>query len=161
MNISDYNQCVDKHADGVYRFILKHLRVEDRARDVVQDAFLKMWEKHKDIDSQKSKSYLYTTAYHCMIDVLRREKRVEYRDEIPRNFSSQEMAPPDFQHLLSLALDKLPEIQKTVVLLRDLEGYNYDEIGEICGLNPSQVKVYIYRARLSMKSFIGRVEVMI
>lgn len=161
MRIKDYNKCVDQYADGVFRFIVKHMRVEDRARDVVQDAFLKMWEKKSDIQAEKAKSYLFTTAYHCMIDVIRREKKVQYHDEISHHAVSDGMQSPDIQKLLNLALDRLPEIQRTVVLLRDYEGYNYEEIGEICKLNPSQVKVYIYRARLTMKKFIGKPEVVI
>ena len=59
---------------------------------------------------------------------------------------------------LEKALNKLPEIQKSVVLLRDYEGYSYEEIGEICGLKESQVKVYIFRARTFLKNYIGSIE---
>jgi RNA polymerase sigma-70 factor (ECF subfamily) len=161
VKISDYNHCVDQFADAVYRFILKNMRVEDRARDVVQDAFMKMWEKRKEIEAVKAKSYLFTTAYHCMIDVLRREKKVLYRDELPVSMNHTEGHPHDLQKVLEMALNLLPEIQKSVILLRDYEGYSYEEIGEICQLSASQVKVYIYRARLSLKKFIGKPEMVI
>ncbi len=52
------------------------------------------------------------------------------------------------------ALTKLPEVQKNVVVLRDYEGYNYEEIGEILNLSESQVKVYIFRARQTLKNFL-------
>lgn len=161
MRIKDYNHCVDDYADGVYRFIIKHMRVEDRAKDVVQDAFMKMWEKREEIKAEKAKSYLFTTAYHCMIDIIRREKKIQYKEELPQIMSPNTANPHDLQELLQKALEKLPEIQKTAILLRDYEGYSYEEIGEICNLNPSQVKVYIYRARLSMKKFIGKPELVI
>lgn len=161
MKTSDYNHCVDQFADAVYRFILKNMRVEDRARDVVQDAFMKMWEKRKSIEPSKAKSYLFTTAYHCMIDVLRREKKVLYNDQPPVLQDQSNVNPHDLKSMLNLALEQLPEIQKSVVLLRDYEGYSYEEIGEICKLKPSQVKVYIYRARLSLKKFIGKPEILI
>jgi len=51
-------------------------------------------------------------------------------------------------------VDKLPEIQRSVVMLRDYEGYSYEEIGKITNLSESQVKVYIYRARVFLKKFI-------
>jgi RNA polymerase sigma-70 factor (ECF subfamily) len=60
--------------------------------------------------------------------------------------------------LLDMALGRLPHIQRTVVLLRDYEGYSYEEIGRITGLNESQVKVYIFRARMFLKNFIGKPE---
>lgn len=161
MKISDYNHCVDQFADAVYRFILKNIKVEDRARDVVQDSFMKMWEKRKEIDATKAKSYLFTTAYHCMIDVIRREKKVLYKNELPLVENPTKNQAHDVQSILNLALEQLPDIQKNVVLLRDYEGYSYEEIGEICKLNASQVKVYIYRARASLKKFIGNPEMVI
>ena len=161
MKISDYNRCVDEYADSVYRFILKNMRVEDRARDVVQDAFLKMWEKRKTIEATKAKSYLFSTAYHCMIDVIRREKKVIYNETLPLTADASKPNSHDLVTVLDQALNTLPDIQKSVVLLRDYEGYSYEEIGSICNLKPSQVKVYIYRARLSLKKYIGKVEVLI
>lgn len=152
---------MEQNADGVFRFILKNIRNENKAQDVVQEAFMKLWEKHNDIAAEKAKSYLFTTAYHCMIDMIRKDKRLEIRDEMQQTSETREMAPPDLQEILHQALDQLPEIQRSVVLLRDYEGYSYEEIGEICELNPSQVKVYIYRARLSLKKYIGKPEMVI
>jgi RNA polymerase sigma-70 factor (ECF subfamily) len=60
--------------------------------------------------------------------------------------------------VLNEALEQLPTIQKSVIMLRDYEGYSYEEIEEITGLNESQVKVYIYRARVALKEYIGKIE---
>jgi len=65
------------------------------------------------------------------------------------------------QLALNEALNKLPEIQRSVIMLRDYEGYDYNEIGEITGLNESQVKVYIFRARKFLKNYIGSIEAVI
>lgn len=51
-------------------------------------------------------------------------------------------------------MEKLSDIQRSVLLLRDYEGYSYEEIGQITGLNESQVKVYIFRARMFMKNYL-------
>jgi RNA polymerase sigma factor (sigma-70 family) len=157
MTTAEYNSCVSKLSDGVYRFILKNIGDTERARDIVQDSFLKMWEKAGDISYEKSKSYLFTAAYHTMIDDIRRQKRItglsELKDEMTVNNSFN-----DLQEVLNTALMKLPEIQKAVITLRDYEGYSYEEIGDITGLNESQVKVYIYRARVSLKNYIGSLD---
>jgi len=154
MTTQDYNKCVDDHADGVYRFILKSIRDTDTAKDIVQDAFTKMWEKRKNVDGKKAKSYLFTAAYHTMIDYIRRDRKGNvdegYLERTLVNYNSYS----DIQEVLKDALDTLPEVQKSVVLLRDYEGYNYKEIGEIVGLNESQVKVYIYRARKKLKDYL-------
>jgi RNA polymerase sigma-70 factor (ECF subfamily) len=64
----------------------------------------------------------------------------------------------DLSELLSEALEKLPPIQKSVIMLRDYEGYSYEDIEQITGLNESQVKVYIYRGRVALKNYIGKIE---
>lgn len=158
MTTREYNVCVDKFSDSVYRFILKNLRDPDDARDIVQDAFIKMWEKAENIAFDKAKSYLFTAAYHTMIDFIRKSQRHVEFEANSISFETSENQYNDLDYVLNLALEKLPEIQKNVILLRDYEGYSYDEIGEITGLNESQVKVYIYRARLTLKKFIGKLE---
>ena len=161
MNTADYNTCVDQHADAVYRFILKNMRDEDAARDVVQDAFEKMWLKHEEIDASKAKSYLFTTAYRTMIDYFRKSKKESRMEEVHLNKLEDKRQYSDLNDVLHEALDRLPEIQKSVVLLRDYEGYKYPEIGEITGLSESQVKVYIFRARTSLKEYLVRVDYLI
>ena len=68
---------------------------------------------------------------------------------------------PDLKQVLDAGLATLPDIQRSVVLLRDLEGYNYEEIAEITGLNLPQVKVYIYRGRAALKEYIGKLELVL
>lgn len=158
MTTIEYNQCVDEFSDNVFRFILKNIRDEDKAKDIVQDSFVKMWDKVKSVDFKKAKSYLFTTAYHTMIDQTRKDNKLSKFEEAPLNSFSHESSYSDLSEILNEAADKLPEIQKSVILLRDYEGYSYKEIGKITGLSESQVKVYIYRARLSMKKFLVSIE---
>lgn len=161
MTTTEYNKCVDAFSDGVYRFILKNIKDDDKAKDIVQDSFIKMWNKVGDITYEKARSYLFTTAYHTMIDMIRREKKQTTLEEsFTRNLSVSHQYS-DLKEVLDVAVEKLPDIQKSVIMLRDYEGYSYDEIGEITGLNESQVKVYIYRARLFLKNYIGDLETVI
>lgn len=161
MTTAEYNQCVDDHADGVYRFILKNIRDEDKARDVVQEAFVKMWDKVKTISAEKAKSYLFTAAYHTMIDYIRKNKKNVGMEKMSYDPESDQKFYSDLNELLSKAVEKLPEIQRSVILLRDYEGYSYKEIGEITKLSEPQVKVYIYRARKFLKSYIGSLDAVI
>lgn len=158
MTTREYNECVDQHADGVFRFVLKNIRDEELARDVVQDAFTKMWEKAEGIQPDKAKSYLFTAAYHTMIDAIRKEKRMVSENDSYYPEPSSTKGYSDLQEVLDEALLTLPEIQRSAVLLRDYEGYSYKEIGDMLNLNESQVKVYIYRARLTLKKYIGSLE---
>jgi len=154
MTTSEYNKCVDAYADGVYRFILKNIRQQDKAEDIVQDTFVKMWDKHREISHDKAKSYLFTAAYHTMIDRIRKDKRNTGFEEAPQDILIGENTYSDLDEVLEEALGRLPEMQRSVVMLRDYEGYSYKEVGDITGLNESQVKVYIYRARKFLKDYI-------
>ncbi len=160
MTVKEFNTSVDLYADGLYRFVLKHVRDKDVAKDLVQDTFEKLWVKVNDMESKNAKSYMFTTAYHTTIDHLRRAKKSE-RLDFDKHGEQSEKANTgyDLRSLLNKALDLLPEIQKSVVLLRDYEGYDYKEIGDITGLSESQVKVYIFRARQALKEYLVKAEV--
>jgi RNA polymerase sigma factor (sigma-70 family) len=158
MTEKEYNECVTHFADNVYRFILKNLRHEEDARDVVQSAFEKLWKNRREVDAGKSKSYLFTIAYHQMIDHLRKAKRVQLRDEFRDEARVSDKPAHNLKKVLEEALARLNEIQRSLVLLKDYEGYSYEEIGQITGLNESQVKVYLHRARTQLKNYLVRLE---
>ncbi|MEY4728835.1 MAG: hypothetical protein RLZZ390_1359 [Bacteroidota bacterium] len=138
MTERDYNNCVSAHADGVYRFILKNLQHEEDARDVVQSAF--------------------TVAYNQMIDHIRKNKRIVLKDEFSEETKIDQGEIPSFKKELEKALQQLTPLQKSLILLKDYEGYSYEEIGKITALNASQVKVYLHRARIQLKEIVGKLE---
>lgn len=161
MTVKEYNDIVTDYSDNVYRFILKNIRDEEKAKDIVQDAFLKLWQKVEKVDPEKAKSYLFTTAYRTMIDLIRRDKK---QLEWSNSFDEQVSALQNYSgidDLLNQALSKLPEIQRSAVMLRDYEGYDYEEIGKIMNLPLSQVKVYLFRARKTLKDYLVSVETII
>lgn len=156
MTREEYNRCVDNYADAIYRFILKASRNKALAEDIVQDSFLILWEHVSTIAYEKTKAFLYTTAYRKMIDTFRHEKKNADIENINITPYLSEDIPIDIGEILEIALNKLSPIQKTVILLRDYEDYSYKEIAEITNLSETQVKVYIFRARNFMKSFIRK-----
>lgn len=158
MTTNEYNLIVEQYANRLYRYLLKNIRNEERASDLVQDSFEKLWRNCRDICFSKAKSYLFSIAHNTMVDMIRKEKRMIVTDtsEMPEVSHSGHYS--DLKEILDEGLNKLPEIQRSVILLRDYEGYSYEEIGQICDLNESQVKVYIYRARVFLKNYIGQIE---
>lgn len=161
MTVKEYNNTVELYSDGVFRFILKNIRDEEKAKDIVQDAFAKMWQKADEIKAEKSKSYLFTAAYRTMIDLIRREKKQGNWDEVAEKSYSHNQQYTGLNEILQSALERLSEVQRSVIMLRDYEGYDYSEIGEITGLNLSQVKVYIFRARKALKDYLVSMETVI
>ncbi len=159
MTDREYNECVNQYSDNVYRFILKNIRHAEDAQDVVQTAFEKLWVNRENVDGTKAKSYLFTIAYHQMIDHIRKVKRISYKEEIPEQAGGIEMQPQRYMRKqLEEALATLTEIQRNLVLLKDYEGYSYEEIGQITGLNASQVKVYLHRARMILRNYLVKIE---
>ncbi|MFW5978687.1 MAG: RNA polymerase sigma factor [Bacteroidia bacterium] len=158
MTVKEYNQCVEDFSDNVYRFILKNIKDEEKAKDIVQDTYEKLWVRAEEVTYRKAKSYIFTTAYHTMIDTIRKDSKVTEINEVNNIEPSTNKQYTGLNEILEQALNRLPDIQRSVVLLRDYEGYSYEEIGQITNLSESQVKVYIYRARLALKKFIGSLE---
>ena len=158
MTVEEFNRCVDLYADNLYRFILKNVKDKDKAKDIVQDTYEKLWMKVSETEAKNAKSYMFTTAYRTMIDYIRKDQKQGTMEEAPMIALSHSRQYSDLKEILNEALNKLPEIQKSVVLLRDYEGYSYKEIGEITDLTEAQVKVYIFRARTFLKNYIGSIE---
>ncbi len=161
MTVKEYNRAVDEYADAVYRFIRADLRDDDRANDIVQDSYEKLWKHVAEIDYSVVKSWLFSTAYHTMIDIIRKEKRMTGLEESSEADLLTETQYTDLNEILHAALERLPEQHRSVVLLRDYEGYSYKEIGEITGLSEAQVKINIYRGRMALKNYIGKIETII
>jgi len=154
MTEKEYNQCVTLYADSVYRFILKNLRHEEDSKDIIQTAFEKLWRNRNIVENDKARSYLFTIAYNQMIDHIRKVKRIRLKEDFHEGTKVSHQNNLQSKKTLMEALNRLNEIQKSLVMLKDYEGYSYEEIGTIMGLNESQVKVYLHRARLILRNYL-------
>lgn len=161
MTVKEYNRSVEEYADSVFRFIRADLKDDERANDIVQDSFEKLWRHVSEIEYSVTKSWLFSTAYHTMIDIIRREKRITRIEDSYETELIHESQYSDLNEILHEALERLPEQQRSVVLLRDYEGYSYKEIGDITGTTEAQVKINIYRGRIALKNYIGKIETVI
>ena len=161
MTINEYNTSVDHYSDRLYRFVLKSIKDIHKAEDIVQDSYEKLWKNIENVNAEKVRSYLFTTAYHTMIDIIRKDRRSSFSNDLKLVENSHENNYSDLKEILKEAVGKLPDIQRMVLLLRDYEGYSYQEIGEMAKLSEAQVKVYIYRARIFLKKYIGNIEILV
>ena len=155
MTEKEYNFCVDNFADAILRFLVKNIKDIDSAKDILQDTYVKLWEKKEGVDFLKAKSYIFTTAYHTMINDIKYRAQ---KDNITPSRTMDINKYSDVKQVLNEALERLPKLQKEVILLRDYEGYAYKEIGEILSLSEEQVKVYIFRARVKLKEYTGSID---
>ena len=158
MTVKEYNRSVEEFADSVFRFIVADIKDEECAGDIVQDTFEKLWRNVSELDYKVVKSWLFSTAYHGMIDMIRKEKRMTIIEESHTRDLVYESQYSDLNEILHVALERLPEHQRSVILLRNYEGYSYQEISEITGMSEAQVKINIYRGRIALRNYIGKIE---
>ncbi|MGV6862213.1 MAG: RNA polymerase sigma factor [Putridiphycobacter sp.] len=152
MNRKEYNIAVKDLSGRLYGYCLKYLRNSADSSDIVQDAFEKLWKNRKKVDFDKAKPWLFSTAHNTLINFISKKNRITYMYELESKESARNLSH-DFEvkEVVDNCLATLPPVQKSIVLLRDLEGYNYKEISEILNLTESQVKVYLFRARNKIK----------
>lgn len=157
MELIDYNTCVREWSDGVFRFARKCTGNEEDARDIVQNSFEVLWQKRKDVEPGKAKSFLFQVVYRQSIDLYRKQNRIAYQEEV-KDSRTVSQANTELKKVLDRALSRLDEQSRALVLLKDYEGYDYNEIAQITGLSDSQVKVYLHRARKTLKDYLVSVE---
>lgn len=152
MNRKEYNIAVKEWSNPLYGYAIKFMRNENDAQDIVQDVFEKLWINRDKVDACKVKSWMFTTAHNAMINALQKAKRsVAMENENLPEKSKREVNLFESNEVVQRAVAILPPIQRSIILLRDLEGYSYEEIGDILELSSSQVKVYLFRARNKIK----------
>ncbi len=152
LNRKEYNSVVKSLSGRLYGYCIKFLQSKTDADDIVQDVFEKLWNNRRKVEFEKSKSWIFTTAHNTMLNFIKRRNRLSYVDEV-RSDSTERCKIHQFElmEIVEKSLAILPPIQKSIILLRDLEGYDYKEISQILTLSESQVKVYLFRARNKMK----------
>ena len=155
MEVNEYNFCVHEWADALFRFACKCTGNVADAHDVVQNSFEVLWQKRNDVVQIKAKAFLFQVAYRNAVDHYRKNARMSSKD-IPE--ISHSLASPDLKKILDAALARLDEQSRALVLLKDYEGYRYEEIADITGLNETQVKVYLHRARKTLKDYLVSIE---
>ena len=156
MDVNDYNACVREWSDGLFRFACKCTGQPSDAHDVVQNSFEVLWQKRNEVQPGKAKAYLFQVAYRQSVDNYRKRSKVTFAAPPEETYSPS--ANPDLKKILDRALAQLDEQSRALVLLKDYEGYSYEEIGQITALNDSQVKVYLHRARKVLKEYLVSVE---
>jgi len=170
-----FEQLLDRYEDKIFRLAYRFVRNETEAKEVLQDTFLSIWRKLDTFkgDSQFG-SWLYRVAANTALMRLRAQRRhpevsteelpVGYLDsygQLPmagENWARRpddELQSDELRRHIQTAVDGLPEIYRTVFLLRDVEGMSTEETGEILGISVPTVKTRLHRARIALRDTIS------
>ncbi|GHS97133.1 DNA-directed RNA polymerase sigma-70 factor [Bacteroidia bacterium] len=149
--------------DKLFRLALSITGNRQDAEDVVQDALLNVWKKKEDWETiDNLEAYCYRSTRNIAIDKISlKENQQEAWDEnydVPESKSTiQEQLEQDEQlFLLENQIQRLPEKQRTVFQLREVEDLSYKQIAEVLDISEEQVKVNLFRARQKLKEFFDR-----
>ncbi|MBP3774461.1 MAG: RNA polymerase sigma factor [Bacteroidaceae bacterium] len=143
----------------LYRLALRITLHTGEAEDIVQETMIKVWAHRAELSGpQSAEAYSMTVCRNMALDYLaRKESRHAALDDAAHeqadNAASpfQQMARQDGLMWVGRLFDQLPEKQRTVMQLRDIEGKPYKEIAAILGITEDQVKVTLFRARQRIK----------
>lgn len=158
MDAENFQQLIHPVQDKLYRFALSILGHDSDAQDVVQDVILKLWDKREQLEQiENPEAWLMTATKNKCIDLLRSKKRSTSSLDDALELPSTQLSPEavtissDLMEIIRSMMAELPEAQQAVMVLRDIEGYTYEEIAEMTELSLSQVKINLHRARKKLK----------
>ncbi|MFI8606502.1 RNA polymerase sigma factor [Cellulophaga baltica] len=154
-----YNELFKTNSKTVFNYLYYKYGNEEKAYDVVQEAFIKLWENCKKVAPEKAKSFVYTVANNLYLNVLKAEKvRFKHAKEtLDVTHESPEFLLEEKQFKLKLeqALSDLPENQRSTFLLNRIDGKKYKEIAELEGVS---VKAIEKRMHLALKSLREKID---
>ena len=150
MTTTEYNKCVNKVEGKLFGYILKKTNDRELTKDVIQEAFTRLWINKDNIEVLKASGWLFTTAYNHMINIIKRQKIFISGSIIEKG---EEDVDNDIgrNKIIISELKKLKQRDRRLIILRDIHGFTYEEIGTKMGLNETQVKVYLFRVRKILK----------
>ncbi|TDQ29460.1 RNA polymerase sigma-70 factor (ECF subfamily) [Zeaxanthinibacter enoshimensis] len=157
MNQSEFLQAVMPVKDKLYRLAKRLLVSKEEAEDATQEVLMKLWAGKKNMSNYRSvEAFAMTMTKNFCLDRLKSKSagnlklvHTNYTDSSPS--LQQQVEARDSAGWVSRIMEELPEQQKLVLQLRDVEEYEFEEIGEMLGMNPTAVRVALSRARKAVR----------
>lgn len=147
------------------RFALQILQDEEMAKDVLQDVFLKLWQKRDELEKVESlEAFAMRMIRNRCLDVIRARRTVSMevvkRNQLPEEeqHDADHLEITDSAHLVKKIIAELPDLQRTVIQLRDIEQLEYEEIAEATQLNVNAIRVNLSRARKKVRDEILKIQ---
>lgn len=150
-----FTDIVNTYANRLYGYILKIGVPAQEANDIMQNCYEALWKTNLDDDVSCGK-YLFGVAYNQCANYWRSNKRNIYKEVMPEGLTKS--SEPLLKNEITKVLEILNDQQRSLIMLKDYEGYSYTEIGGITGLDEAQVKVYLHRARKKIQEHIGSLQ---
>jgi len=152
-------------SNKLLRFALQILQDEEEAKDVLQDVFLKLWEKRNDLNKLENlEAFTMRMVRNRCLDVIRSRKTISMelikKKNLPEedNSGSNLLEDLDTLYLVKQIICSLPELQRTIIHLRDIEQLEYEEISKATDLNVNSIRVNLSRARKKVRDEMLKIQ---
>ncbi len=164
MTTEQYEALFYKMRDKLYRYALRFVKEGEAAEDVVQDVMFKLWQKREEADRiENLEAWLMVLTRNRSLDVLRKEK--DHQVNVDEAYSIKDEAPipdklmehADLRTQLNACIDLLPEKQRQIFHLREIEQMTYEEIAQATGYHLDDVKVSLFRARKHLQRMLSKI----
>jgi RNA polymerase sigma-70 factor (ECF subfamily) len=167
MDAREFKETVLPVSHRIFKYASRILNNEHDAEDVVQEIWLKLWDRREQLENIKSiEAFAYRMTRNLCLDRIKLKKPYYYddRDEGAYRFDGADSRPDpenslelkDAMERVNQIIGRLPEQQKTLLHLRDVEGLEYEEIAVITGLEINAIRVNISRARKKVRETIQK-----
>lgn len=159
MNLEAFQNQVLTSKNKLYRFALKFLGNEEEAKDVVQEVFIRVWNGREQMNEvQNWEAWCMRITRNLSLDRIRSlTRKPTHPLEESYNVQHEALTPHETTEInesmqrVSELIASLPQKQREIIHLRDVEGYSYNEISEIMSIDINQVKVNLFRARNAVR----------
>jgi RNA polymerase sigma-70 factor (ECF subfamily) len=147
----EYKTTFDTYQDRLIGYVFNNTKDIELARDLSQEALLKLWNNRLKIPIEKAKSWLFTVIKNIMLNYIKRQKKFDRIN--PEHEVKDETLEVEFDHkdIILKEIKKLDKRSQRLLILRDVHDLSYAELGEKLKLSESQVKVYLFRTRKKLK----------
>lgn len=157
-----FNELFRLHSKNLYKFLYYKYGPENNPGDLVQEAFIKLWDNCHKILPEKARSFLFTVASNQMLNELAKKKTVmKYRQEKPKGHTHESpefiMQENEYMVRLQQAIQDLTEEQRVTFLLNRIEGKKHKEIAEMLGISQKAVEKRIYTALAIIIEKVGKI----
>ncbi len=159
-----FSKLMEEHMDFACHIAQRFVQEEASVQDIVQNAFIKAWKAFHSFKEEQAlfSTWLYSIVKNESIDYIRISKKLEVQDlsnvETIAEGQSDHADPYDLIQKVILLADQLPNTQKEIFVLRDLEGYSIREVMKMTKLSEGSIKTNLYLARKTLRNWLNKEE---
>lgn len=157
-----FNELFKVHSKDLYKFLYYKYGSENNPADLVQEAFIKLWDNCRKVLPEKARAFLFTVANNQMLNELAKKKTVlKYQQRKAKTYSMESpeflMEENEYMHRLQQAIQDLNEGQRVAFLLNRIEGKKHKEIADMLGISQKAVEKRIYTALAIIVEKVGKI----